>query len=281
MSGVNQENSILPANGLLLMILQVEWRKKVMMSVTQRIRTIKQPTGGYVNPKLFSVTEINNGELFLGEVHENINAGLVGLAVDYLTRTLLYNKPLEAFRISIIGASLIGEEALAIKKAKTITDLSENSIVAACQLAGYDVCFRAGVAFYKPVLDILPDEGTVRNIEIMVKRSLKFFREYGPVVEEGFTFEGGYTDIVSTGDGDFITADTLWDFKVSTSEPKKEHTLQLLMYYLMGLHSIHKNLHTIKRLGIFNPRLNKVYLLNISDIPLDVIKTVEKDVIGY
>ena len=48
----------------------------------------------------------------------------------------------------------------------------------------------------------------------MVERSLKFVEEYGPIILEGFTFEGGYTDIVQAGDGDFITEDTLWDFKV-------------------------------------------------------------------
>ncbi|MDR2720013.1 MAG: hypothetical protein LBC03_04325 [Nitrososphaerota archaeon] len=251
------------------------------LSVTQRIKEIKQPLGGYVNPKLFKVIEVKDESLTLGKAAENVNAGLVGTAVDYLTRTLLFNEPLEAFKISLMGASLIGEEVKAFKKAVSIKGLSAKSITAACQLAGYDVCYRAGPAFYKSNLEILPDDNTVRNIEVMVKRALKFFKEYGPVVEEGFTFEGGYTDTVSTGDGDFITADTLWDFKVSVSEPKKEHTLQLLMYYLMGMCSIHKNLHKIKRLGIFNPRLNKVYLLNVSDIPPEIIKTVEKNVIGY
>lgn len=42
----------------------------------------------------------------------------------------------------------------------------------------------------------------------MVERSLKFVEEYGPIILEGFTFEGGYTDIVQAGDGDFITEDT-------------------------------------------------------------------------
>ena len=50
----------------------------------------------------------------------------------------------------------------------------------------------------------------------MVERSLKFVEEYGPIILEGFTFEGGYTDIVQAGDGDFITEDTLWDFKVTS-----------------------------------------------------------------
>jgi hypothetical protein len=75
---------------------------------------------------------------------------------------------------------------------------------------------------------------------------------------DGFTFEGGYTDTVSKGDGDLTTADTLWDFKVSKAKVKKEYTLQLLMYWRMGLHSVHPEFQGIKYLGIYNPRLNQV-----------------------
>lgn len=55
----------------------------------------------------------------------------------------------------------------------------------------------------------------------MIERALKFFERYGPKILDGFTFEGGYTYIVSSGDGDFITEDTLWDFKVSKLPIKK------------------------------------------------------------
>jgi hypothetical protein len=75
---------------------------------------------------------------------------------------------------------------------------------------------------------------------------------------DGFTFEGGYTDTVSKGDGDLTTAYTLWDFKVSKAKVKKEYTLQLLMYWRMGLHSVHPEFQSIKYLGIYNPRLNQV-----------------------
>ena len=92
---------------------------------------------------------------------------------------------------------------------------------------------------------------------------------------------GGYTAIVSSGDGDFLTNDTLWDFKVAKTKPNNKHTLQLLMYWIMGQHSGQEKYKNIKRLGIFNPRLNTVYLLNVKDIPENVIKTVEKEVIGY
>ena len=53
------------------------------------------------------------------------------------------------------------------------------------------------------------------------------------------------------------------------------------MYYLMGSHSIHEEFQSVEKLGIFNPRLNKVYLLNINEIPSEVITQVANDVIGY
>ena len=61
----------------------------------------------------------------------------------------------------------------------------------------------------------------LRILRLWLKRSLAFWKEYGPITQDGFTFEGGYTDIVSSGDGDYLTEDTLWDFKVSKEETKK------------------------------------------------------------
>ena len=69
---------------------------------------------------------------------------------------------------------------------------------------------------------IVPDQATIANIRIMVERSLSFFKAFGPVTADGFTMEGAYTATITTGDGDFLTKDTLWDFKVTTSKPNKE-----------------------------------------------------------
>ena len=108
--------------------------------------------------------------------------------------------------------------------------------------------------------DINPDAETIQNIKIMVQRSVKFWEDYGPIVKDGFTFEpNGYTETVNSGDGDYLTADTLWDFKVSKSKPTNKHTLQLLMYWIMGQHSGQKIYKSIQNLGIFNPRLNEVF----------------------
>lgn len=115
----------------------------------------------------------------------------------------------------------------------------------------------------------------------MVARSLTFFEKYGPITKDGFTFEGGYTNVITAGDGDFLTADTLWDFKVSKNGLTSAQTLQLLIYYIMGEHSIYEDFDSIKRLGVFNPRQNCVYLKEIADVSSEVITKVSTDVIGY
>lgn len=250
-----------------------------MASVTQRIKQIKQPRGGYINPKEFSITTLDDGV----ELHpdENIHSSLIGLAVDYLTRYSIGTPANEAFKISLMGASIIREVNYAEKLLSGIAGLDELSIINACKLSGFDVCFRAGPMGYKPVQEIEPDSFTIDNIRIMVNRSKKFIETYGPITKDGFTLEGGYTDLITTGDGDFLTETTLWDFKVSNKGPTNAHTLQLLIYYLMGTHSIHKDFQQIKDLGIFNPRLNNVYLLEINGISPSVLKEVSSEVIGY
>ena len=152
---------------------------------------------------------------------ENIRANLIGLTVDYLTRFMSGTPLDDAFKISFMGASIIGEQNKAKELIYDVKGLDDASIINAVKLAGFDVCFRAGIIGYRPVDEIQPDAMTIDNVRVMVKRSLEFLDYYGPKVLDGFTFEGGYTELVSSGDGDFTTSDTLWDFKVSKDKPKK------------------------------------------------------------
>lgn len=259
-----------------------------MSSVTKRISMIEQPYGGYINKKSLKVIQLEDN-ITLNE-SENISPGLIGLAVDYMTRFMMGTDKEEAFSISLIGASSLDMYTLdkktsaiknAIKLLKGIKGLDKKSIINACKLVGYDVCYRAGIIGYKPVEEISPNKETIENIITMIKRSLSFWQIYGPITKDGFTFEGGYTDTITAGDGDYLTEDTLWDFKVSKDEPKPKYTLQLLVYYIMGMHSIHKEFKSIKKLGIYNPRLNKVYSIDINTISSEIIDEVSKEVIGY
>lgn len=268
-----------------------------MASVTGRIKEVKQPWGGYIKPSSFEAIVVDDG--FTLNSEENIHGSNIGLTVDYLTRFIMTKKAKDAFNISLLGAQIAEqfgaiEDALEIayRMLANIKELDNGSIINACRLVTFDAWYRnpMGAALAKMYYEIKPDKSTIENIRIMVNRSIAFFDKYGPIVKEGFTFEsasgnkddlGGYTATVNTGDGDFITADTLWDFKVSKSKPTNKHTLQLLMYWIMGKHSGQDIFKSITKLGIFNPRLNTIYTFELSKVPDDVIKAVEKDVICY
>ena len=250
-----------------------------MTSVTSRIKEIKQPRGGYLNPSSFDEIELNDG-VTLNNI-ENIPPNIIGLVVDYVSRIKMGDNKKDAFKISLLGAKIIGKEGEAAKLLNEINGLDNKSISAACKLVGYDVCFRAGIQYYKPVENINPDEDTIENIRIMIERTEEFYKEYGPVKEIGMTFEGGYTQTITVGDADFMTEYTLWDFKVSKNKPRSAQTLQLLVYYLMGMHSDKDKYSKIKNLAIYNSRLNKIFIIPINKISSETIKEVEEKVIGY
>ena len=253
-----------------------------MCSVTQRINKIKQPRGGYINPKEFQQTVLDGGGIDDLFQVENVTPALVGITVDYLTRFMTGSSAREAFKISQLGAKNVQELELFEDLIACVKGLDDSSIDAAVKLSGFDSAYRAGIKAYRPVQNIKPDTATIKNIRTMVERSLAFFFFFFPKTLDGLTFEGGYTGYVVIGDGDFLTGDTIWDFKVSKKKLQSQHTLQLLMYWRMGLHSNHSEYYkTVKYLGVYNPRMNVVYRLNVEKIPEDTISKVEREVIGY
>ena len=220
---------------------------------------------------------------------ENVGPGTVGTAIDCLTRVLFGAKPEEAFSISLAGAKVMesvwyvdnAKATCSALVAKTKAGDTNEAITAACQLAGcFDACYRSG--HFKQPEELAPDDSTISNIRIMLERCRTFIEDqYGPVLLSGFTFEGGYTDIVSYGDGDFLLAGGLFDFKTMKGNPSPKHSLQLLMYYLMGLASDHPEFKNVSRIGFFNPRLNIVYTLDTAAIPEEVLREVSIEIIGY
>ena len=260
-----------------------------MSSVTKRISEIKQPRGGYIRPAQLSIRTIDDQRILYEE--ENVHASITGMVVDYLSRVMMGTDAMEVFRVSHEGAFIaekMFKQKRALKTAKhllsNIRGLDDKSISSACKLVTYDVWYRNPLAasMAKDIDDINPDINTIKNVKIMVERSILFWNEYGPIVRCGFTFEpNGYTKTVDSGDGDYLTSDGLWDLKVSKSKPTSKHTLQLLMYWIMGKHSGQKIYDNIQKLGIFNPRLNTVYTMDVRLIPQETIEEVEKNVICY
>ena len=250
-----------------------------MFSVTQRIKMVKQPLKGFIPPDTFIEKQlVDNANL--AEVNASVKS-IQGMAVDYLTRYIMGCPKEEAFAISLKGAELVSESNKAKILLNQINGTDDLSIKSACILVGYDVAFRRGPSYFVNVNEDIIDQSLVSNISDMIKRSCIFLQENGPIVMCGFTMEEGYNDIVSSGDGDYITKTTLWDFKVSSLPLNKNQTLQLAMYYIIGIHSVHSIFKKIKYLGIYNPFLNKTYKIKISSIDDSVFSSICRDVIGY
>jgi hypothetical protein len=251
-------------------------REKRGMSVTRRIKSLGPERKVYIDPTSMDEIPLEDG-IKMGP--ENLQPNIVGLAVDYLTRYRLERNVDKAFSISLLGGERSGRMEELRGYLSGITGIDDASVTNACKACLFDEYYRAGRPPSQEPEEICPDHRTCENIRVMVERSMKFFRRFGPVISSGPTFEGGYTDTVSTGDGDYLTEFTIC--KVSWKPPTDEQTLQLAMYYLMGKRSNWAWFDNIKNIGIFNPRLNKAYMLNIGSISPSTLKEIERDVIGY
>lgn len=259
-----------------------------MSSVTARVKQIKQPYGGYVKLSEFAKFQFED-EWILNE-NENIHASLIGMTVDYMSRLLMGQDILDVFKISIMGASIAqslkhdNSVEVINKLLNNIKGLDDQSIISSCKIVTYDVWFRniRDAMMAKSSDQINPNADTIENIRILIERSIKFLKKCGPILKYGVTFEpNGYTRMVNSGDGDFITQDTIWDFKVSKAKPTSRNTLQLLMYWIMGKHSGQKIFEGIQNVGMFNPRLNVEYILDMSNVPKDTIQEIEEKIICY
>lgn len=292
----------------------------VKQRIGQYNKEVGQPRGGLLPPKLMTVTPIDDGSIVDAAV-ENVSGDVVGTAVDYLTRLAgITDEPTwannedaavwDVFGISLRGAERIAEmtdympafaEARSAVLSLNTHDVGDGKVSfilndvaarAACRLATYDVGARSNPGFYNPATSqIVPDETTVAHVLSMVERVQATLNKYGPVTSAGFVFAstkqrmfgepGGYTDLVTHGDGDFLTPDTLWDCKVTKTKTNKDATLQVLMYFLMGKQSELPVFESLTHIGIINPRLNTVERIAVEEIPADIIDTVRYDVIGY
>ena len=228
--------------------------------------TIKQPVGGYLSPRKFEKVELDDDD-FGALPLENVEARYVGNTVEKMTAAMARN---------VVQATAAAFEHQSKSAPVTrFVSLSNSSI--------RDAFYSYGSS------SIVIDDDCVQHIRIMVERSLRFLDKYVSKAIHGFRFCLGLDEqsrdkhFAFFRDGneiDFLTKDTIWDFKVTSDEPKSTHTLQLLVYWRMGLYTHPAEFESIKYIGIFNPRKNIVYRYSVDDIPLDVIDKVEKNVIG-
>lgn len=196
--------------------MRLVWRSR---RVSARVA---QPPDGYLPLSLFD--EVRLADPVPLYAFEDIPADVTGLAVDYLSRVARGVPARDAFRVPLAGARLVGRSADAERLLAMVDGFSDRSVRAACLLCGFDAASRRGPARWRAGRVVDPGPATVYNVRRMVARTLRFMDRVGPVVWEGFTFDGGYTDRVTSGDGDLLTADGLWDLKVSRWPPNPTYT---------------------------------------------------------
>lgn len=247
------------------------------MSVTSVVKATKQPRGGFIPNKLMDKKDIKIAkELNVYEKGEdNGSPTVIGLSVDYLSR-LIYSKEKveDVFDISIRGYELVRKKQPHIKE---YNDLSDESVRQAYILSQYDSAVRAG--FYD-IIEKEPSRKVIEDIRILTQRTLDF---YGSLEGVSFhpTFEdltgessGGYTFKCNSGDGDFLSKDTLWDLKVSKTKPSKDHTLQVLLYFLMGKASGQEKYKNLTHVGIFNPKLNTKFTYRVDNLSQETLSKI-------
>ena len=108
-----------------------------------------------------------------------------------------------------------------------------------------------------------------------------YFIDHEKVVSLGFGFTALGTKNLLPSDGDVLTESSLIDLKCSSKAPTSKHTFQLLLYYILGLHEFPEHFKHLKYIKLINPILGKVYSYPLADLDKNMLKTIEKEIIGY
>ena len=275
-----------------------------MSSVTARIKEINQPYGGYLPSKMFMCKQYSDNKE-VKPLSDKYYSMVQGTMTDDLVRLECGFNRNDVFRLAILGANLLDaamlcftsgyDGVMAINKTREllsrVNGLDNNSLHSVYRLVELESCYRnINNVIKTDVYSLLNPckyfefDTMANNIRAMVERTVKFIRGINKgKIYSGLTFEGGYTLNVNSGDCDYIVGDTLIDLKCSVSKNmRSDWSLQLLMYYIMGLHSENSSIfENVRYICIFNAVYNKSYTLDISKIDDKTMYIVSKDIIGY
>lgn len=250
-------------------------------TVTSRIATIVPPKGGYVPLSFLKETVTDESEI---SMPRTLRTDVAGQCVQYYATLLYTGDSSKATEISGRGFIRMTEEQredyLDLCSRLDSEEDERGRVGVMYAISSYDELFRSGRFTKGPVgPDISDDEADV--LLEASKRVVAFMARH-PVTDIEVTFPGAYTDCICAGDADILCEDCLWDVKVSKYPPTRDNLLQVLVYYLMGMHSNERSKYEdVERMGIYNPLLGREYTVELSDISEDVKEEVRRKVIGY
>ena len=285
-----------------------------MNSVTKVIKEIQQPYGGVLPVNMFRVHDIGGDVIKC----DKIRPVIVGKVVDSMLRVTIKSNKERLFKSSILGyekriehfARQFSYNSNIDYESKRIAQ--EDGIFNVYSLINRIDKYMNDFKFYELAIcislihqyDIWNEQfsymskhttiessrpkyytkGDIRKIVELYKRTLNWLCDIigdTSIVFDYKFYPDGYTENVKYGVGDFVCCNTLFDLKCIGNKPKSIHTLQLLTYYVMGLHSHNKLYNNIKKIGIYSPILNILWYINVSDIPEESINFVLNEVLKY
>ena len=200
----------------------------------------------------------NFGALSLED--ENISAATTGTLIDFLTRVIVL-KDDDAFGESARGVSELANKEQTQRYLfncatfkvlidnKKIDDLEDDVFNLGLEICSWEQGIRSGL--YVPP-SIYPDEVTISHYKIMLNRAKVYLNKIGSIIRTSYASatENG----LITGDGDYLAADTLIDFKVSKRATMAPNWVRQLFLYRVLLRDEIVSPNQIKNLIIFNPR---------------------------
>ena len=231
-----------------------------------------QPAGGYLSPKRLKAERMGGDDI--PRKDENIDSVFTERAVRHLFELATGKCVRDTFSGTMDGAALVYEEAEAARLRAGVSGLDDASIANVCQLCVYD-----GNPHRTRGKIVEPNETTRSNIREMAERSLAFAEARGGTAAVGFAFGSG-PDGMAADLGTFIAGDAMWILDTAATAPGKKDTLRLLVHYLLG-RSSSPEFAGVRRIGIYNPRLDTAYSIDVAEIPRKALKSVDHDYVGY
>ena len=271
--------------------------------ISHRTATARQPRDGYVPLSWFRSRTFGPEVPFDGN---RLKPSEVGTLVDYLTRySDMREKGLSkqeadvAFESCMRGATNLERNLRYNKRefkdspiacckselAKVTYPLNNLSVKAAARVTFFDAFVNTDVRHHtRKFSNFDLSDGETARIRRMVRNGIRMMGADGGIKTFDFVIpKDPHSTRITGGRGDYLTEKTLYDMKVSWSEPKVEWTLQILIYYLMGLSVGLDGFDKLKYIGIVNPRLNKTWRCSTATLRRNknALRKVCESVIGY
>ena len=283
-----------------------------MNSVTDIIKIIDQPYGGLLPISKFVESRVDDSygtlicsmqPLYVGKTIDSALHLLVGKEPEKVLADALkgYNTRVEALankyrnpaesesqlelyiqqediKKHVDVAHMLSVIREAVEKTDVVTVLNETYGIIQYEEWNTRLSTKYNFASINDTIKTVP-KGDMKKLYIMLYRTLKWLQRYDYRVQDFKFYPDGYTDTVQYGVGDFICNNIMFDVKCTKNKPTSQNTVQILVYYCMGLRSNNKLYKHIKQIGLYSPITNTEWIMDVKDIPVESIQYIN-DIIG-